>query len=150
MPYFIDGHNLIPHIEGLSLAMVDDEAALVDYLAPLLQRLHKKAVIFFDRAFPGSPQLIHNGSITIRFVRKPLSADEAILKDLKSLAGAAKNYTVVTSDRLLAQSAIQLSAQVMPCEKFLLYLHRKNPTHSKYDKDANDIDYWLTIFDKNS
>lgn len=150
MPYFIDGHNLIPHIEGLSLAMLDDEAALVDYLAPLLQRVHKKAVIFFDRAFPGSSHLIQRGLITIRFVRKPLNADEAILKDLKSLAGAAKNYTVVTSDRLLAQSATQLGAQVIPCDKFLLSLYQKKSSRSKGENDANDIDYWLTVFDRNS
>jgi len=32
MPFLIDGHNLIPHIRGLSLSQLDDELALLDLL----------------------------------------------------------------------------------------------------------------------
>lgn len=150
MPYLIDGHNLIPHIAGLSLDMIDDEAALVEILEPMIRKTNKKAVIYFDQAFPGSEPAIRRGQLQIRFVRKPIIVDQAILQDLYALEGEAKNYTVVTSDQMLSHQAKKLGAQVIPSERFLSSLKRKNIRNNEIFQTETDIDYWLRVFGSDS
>ena len=46
MPFLIDGHNLIPHIRGLSLSQLDDELALLGLLNSFLKGTQKSRCLF--------------------------------------------------------------------------------------------------------
>ena len=52
MTYLIDGHNLIPHVAGLSLDQLDDEDGLVALLVgfSIKQKLPNRG-LFRSRAF---------------------------------------------------------------------------------------------------
>src|SRR5512140_502536 len=99
MPYLIDGHNLIPKL-GLRLDSFDDELELVGRLNEYCRLSRKTGLeVYFDNAAPGSPETRRMGLLTAHFVRKPRIADEAIRLRLKKLGKAARNWTVVSSDR---------------------------------------------------
>ncbi|MDP2989124.1 MAG: NYN domain-containing protein, partial [Kiritimatiellota bacterium] len=97
MPFLIDGHNLIPHVRGLSLAQPDDELALLELLDGYFKDERKKAVVFFDKAAPGVEQNIQRGFVSAHFTRPPLNADIGIRNAIRELGRSAVNYTVVTS-----------------------------------------------------
>jgi len=97
MQYIIDGHNLIPHIRGLSLRDLDDEQALVEVLTPFLRATSSRALVFFDRAAQG-----HEGNfglVQAVFVPASQSADAAIENHINKLGASARNQTLVSSDR---------------------------------------------------
>ena len=147
MPYLIDGHNLIPYIPGLSLDQIDDEMALVDKLAPFFQTIRKKAVVYFDQAFPGSQTRMNRGNLSLCFIRSPRTADEAILSDLARLGGDAKNFTVVTSDNTLRALVQGAGVRVISGEQFARILTGKKA--EKHEEESNgDVEYWLRLFEK--
>jgi len=148
MPYLIDGHNLIPFIPGLSLDQIDDEMALVQHLLPFFQSINKKAIIYFDQAFPASHTSTNLGKLSIHFIRPPRTADEAILHDLTNLGGNAKNYIVVTSDQTLCSLASHAGARVISSLQFARLLHGKKSKKTDHNAASNDVDYWLHLFEK--
>lgn len=150
MPYFIDGHNLIPYFKGMSLDQIDDEAALANFLEPYFRLAKKKAVIYFDRAFPGSEKLIRKGTVQLRFVRSPLTADDAILNDLKKIGGEAKNYTVITSDQMLGHTAQYLGARVISSAEFSQMVNNQTNSKRLKTKPDEDLEYWLRLFEGDS
>ena len=154
MPYLIDGHNLIPHIRGLSLDQIDDEMALIDMLEHYFQRIRKKAIIYFDHAQVGSEQDIKRAFLKVHFVRPPAIADDAILRHLKKLRGDAKNWVVVSSDQYVQRGAAKMGAQVLSSAEFagLLDQPPKNSNHPGPFKENpdDDIDQWLRAFGQHS
>ena len=146
MPYLIDGHNLIPHVPGLSLDGVDDELDLMRILVPYFQRIRKKAILFFDRAFPGGEKQIRRGNLMVRFVRAPRIADQAILSELARLGGEAANYTVVTSDQHLRESAMRHGARVISSAEFSRMLFKQKGNEEHHEDEHGDLDYWLRQF----
>jgi predicted RNA-binding protein with PIN domain len=148
MPYLIDGHNLIPFISGLALDQVDDEMALVSRLVPFFRSVNKKAVVYFDQAFPGSQTRINRGNLNLLFIRPPRTADEAILSDLARMGGDARNCTVVTSDTAVRASAQSAGARVMSSAQFSRLLSGKKPEIKRKEEPDDDVDYWLHMFEK--
>ena len=147
MPFLIDGHNLIPHIRGLSLSQLDDELALLGLLDSYFKKERKNAIVFFDRAAPGGEQDIRRGFVTAHFTRPPLNADQAIRNAVRGLGRSAANYTVITSDNEVGDSARRLGARVLSSAEFA----RKLSTPSKSKKSGKqepveDVDYWLKVF----
>lgn len=153
MPYLIDGHNLIPKISGLSLGDADDENQLVELLLEFCRRRRKEAEVFFDNAPPGQPKARNHGMVIARFVRQGSTADQAIRQRLQRLEGAARNWTVVSSDLEVQAAARRARARVESSEEFARELAQVNAEPESGEaspKDAglgpDDVDEWLSIF----
>ena len=147
MPFLIDGHNLIPHVRGLSLAQLDDELALLEILDSYFKGERKKAVVFFDKAAPGSGQDLQRGFVSAHFTRPPLNADKAIRNAVRGLGRSAANYTVVTSDLEVSDNVRRLGAQVLSSAEFAQRLTSggKRKKSAKCEPTDN-VDYWLKVF----
>ncbi len=99
MQYIIDGHNLIPHVRGLSLQDQEDEQALIDILTPFLRATSSRALVFFDKAALGHEGKRNFGLVQAVFVPASQIADEAIENHIQKLGTSARNQTLVSSDR---------------------------------------------------
>ena len=151
MPFLIDGHNLIPHIQGLNLAQLDDEIKLLKLLDEYFKKERKKAVIFFDRAAPGQEQDITRGFVSAHFTRPPLNADKAIRNAIRKLGKAASNYTVVSSDLEVIDNARRMGARVITSAEFAQRLSfRGSSKKNNGIALEEDVDYWLRVFKRNS
>lgn len=151
MPYLIDGHNLIPHLPGLSLSAIDDEMRLVEWLQAFCRRKRRTVEVFFDQAPPGFPLQRKAGRVIAHFVRQGMTADAAIEARLLQLGRSARNCTVVSSDRQVQAAARAAHAQVISSDEFaaeLVRLEDEYPAEerpgSKLSKD--EIDYWENLF----
>ncbi len=155
MPYLIDGHNLIPHVRGLSLEQLDDEQALIARLETFFQRARKQAVVYFDKAQLESGDY-RSAFLQVHFVRRPAIADTAILNHLRRLGGEARNWVVVSSDGSVRNGAKKAGARVMSSAAFAKLLENSNSSgtaaanSSKDGKDADDVAGWLEIFGRKS
>lgn len=118
MALIIDGHNLIPHITGLSLADPDDEEQLVKVLQEYCRLRRMTAEVFFDRAPVGEAGERRYGQVRAYFVREGMTADDAIMARLKHLGKRARNYKVVSSDRQVQAAARAVHAVVVSSEAF--------------------------------
>lgn len=150
MPYLIDGHNLIAQFPGLSLHDADDEAKLVQILRAFCARSGRKAVVFFDQGVLGGTDPASAGGLTVRFVRPPRTADEAIHSFLKRLKGEARNWTVVSSDLAVQSSAKQASARALPSRDFASALSAAPGAAAgekpEPDLSAEQIEDWERLF----
>jgi len=151
MPYLIDGHNLIPFMHGISLDQLDDELRLIDVLEAYFRKIRKKATVFFDRGQPGSEPEIKRGFVTARFTRAPLIADQAIRNQLRQIGGAARNYTVVSSDHEVASFALHKGARAIPSWEFAAAIRQSDKSQGGGKiTPEDDLDYWLRQFGDNS
>ena len=118
MPYLIDGHNLIGRMPGISLRDPDDEAKLLARLRTYCARQGTKATVYFDRGAPGHSGPPSVSGVTAHFVTSPATADGAIGRHLHRLGRDARNWTVVTSDASVAETARRSGARVRSSEGF--------------------------------
>ena len=153
MPYLIDGHNLIPKL-GLRLDSFDDEIELVGRLNEYCRLSRRTGLeVYFDNAAPGSPETRRMGMLTAHFVRKPRIADDAIRLRLKKLGRAARNWTVVSSDRIVQTNAQQAGAKSISAEEFaatVMEVLRSGPPPSE-PKDymsERELEEWVKFFDR--
>jgi predicted RNA-binding protein with PIN domain len=153
MPYLIDGHNLIPKVAGLSLGDIDDEVQLIEQLQEFCRLQRKQVEIHFDNAPAGQPRARVYGPVTARFTRAGKSADQSIQEHLTRLGKAARNWTVVSSDRSVQVSARAARAQVMSSEAFAALLRRAlegGPASAEQSPDADlppdELQDWLDLF----
>ena len=150
MPYLVDGHNLIPKV-GLRLDSIDDEMQLVEILQEFC-RLHRRQVeVYFDGAPAGQAGTRGLGTVKAHFVRAGTTADIAIARRLKKLGRAAKNWTVVSSDREVQAEARTAHAGVISSDDFARLLQQTpRGTTSKPASDRKvsptEVDEWLNIF----
>jgi len=149
MPYLIDGHNLIPKV-GLRLDAFDDEIELVNKLNEFCRLARKTQVeVYFDNAQPAQPESRRIGLVTAHFVRKPLSADEAIRLRLKKLGKAARNWTVVSSDHRVQVNARALGAKPLSSDEFandVIETLRQEPPREPKGMSANEVEEWARLF----
>lgn len=150
MPYLIDGHNLIPHIPGLTLKDLDDEKALIHLLEDFCRRTRQQVDVYFDRAFPGSKKTQSFGRVIAHFTPEYSTADEAIRIRLSSLKRSAKNWTVVTSDRQVKAEAQAAGARWMSAEEFSKIL-RSQPESgpagdSQPELTEDEVNMWINLF----
>ncbi len=152
MPYLIDGHNLIPKM-GLRLDSMEDENELVALLQEYYRLTRKSGIeVYFDGA-PAVHAGTHKmGAITAHFVMQGSSADAAIRKRLKTLGKAAKNWTVVTSDRQVQTDARAAQAEVISSETFAALLKEARSSTPKPSKEQKlsqeEIEEWIRLFQK--
>lgn len=153
MPYIIDGHNLIPKIPGLSLKALDDENQLIKLLQEFCRRSRKQVDVYFDNAPPDGVRAHNYGLLTARFIRAGTTADTAIRNRLTKLGRTARNWTVVSSDQGVQQSARAAQAQSLASEAFAALLGKTINETGQDAGEKNDIaispdelDDWMRLF----
>jgi len=150
MPYLIDGHNLIPKL-GLRLDSPDDEMQLVAILQEFCRIQRRQVEVYFDNAPPGQAGRRDFGSVKAHFIRSGSSADAAILSRLRRLGRAARNWTVVSSDRQVQAEANSARAQVLSSEAFAGLVHRSSSgpapgVGAEREVSAEEVQEWLEVF----
>ena len=118
MTLIIDGHNLIPHLPGVALSDPDDEEKLIRIIQDYCRAKRTTAEVFFDGAPTGFAGKKQFGKVRAHFVRKGITADEAIMTRLKHLGKRARNISVVSSDRQVQQAARASHASVISSASF--------------------------------
>lgn len=151
--YLIDGHNLIPHVAGLSLRDLDDEQRLLERLAAFCRRTRCRAEVYFDGAPPTQARRFSlGGRLTVIFVRRGRTADAAIHARLRRLGRAARNVIVVSSDREVQAAARSYGAQVIDSATFARRMRAVEgaPAHEEAEKPAavppDEVEEWLRLF----
>ena len=150
MPYIIDGHNLIPRV-GLRLDALDDEMALVEMLREFCRVKKKRVEVYFDGAPPGENGTRKFGYVTAHFVRRGRTADDAIHARLRKMGNSAKNWTVVSSDREVLNSAKFAQASRISSDEFAQQIEEaKFAAFSDPNEDKvvskQEVEQWLEIF----
>jgi len=151
MPYLIDGHNLIPKL-GLRLDSMDDELELIAILQEFCRLERRQAEVYFDGAPSPHAGTRKLGAVTATFVPLTTTADDAIRKRLKKLGKAAKNWTVVSSDRQVQADARNARAEVLSSDSFAKTLKgvMNSPRISKGERvvSEKEVEEWLKLFEK--
>ena len=150
MPYLVDGHNLIPKV-GLRLDSFDDELELVAVLQEFARLQRRQVEVYFDGAPADQAGTRNLGTVKATFVRAGMTADAAIARRLKKLGRAAKNWTVVSSDRQVQADARTARAEVLSSEEFARLLQqtpRGEASKPVADRKVSpaEVDEWLKIF----
>ena len=155
MTYLIDGHNLIPKVAGLSLKDLDAEMQLIELLQDFCRIRGKQVEVYFDNSPPGQPASRVFGAVTARFVREGRTADDAIAARIKRLGRTTRNWTVVSSDRMVQAVAREARAQVVSSEAFADQLKEAlEETDSNLSErtqpslSPEEVDDWLDLFKK--
>lgn len=151
MHYIIDGHNLIPHVRGLSLSDMDDESGLLCRLEGFRKQQRAKIDVFFDQAAIGHAGKSRYGMLQVHSVARTSTADQAIVSLVRKMGKAARQVIVVTSDRQVQANARACAAQVMGSEEFAQLLLEAQmtaqPTNEDEPQPKNpEVDYWLEQF----
>lgn len=150
MPYLIDGHNLIGKLPAIDLSDPDDEAALAQVLQAYMGRSRHHATVYFDRAAPGGTREVKLGRLTLHFVRRPATADDAIIARLRRLGGDARNWTVVSSDRQIQAAAHAAGARVLNSETFVAQMRKEDSPLQAAEKpeemSEDELAYWEDVF----
>ena len=151
MAYLVDGHNLIPKIEGLSLAAIDDEERLIELLQVYCRVRRQKLEVYFDNAAAGQKSNQTYGMVTAHFVRQGMPADDAIIARLHHLGKGARNWSVVSSDRRIQSEARACQAQVVSSEEFANQIANallQAPPGLVDEKKLSDaeVEEWLKVF----
>ncbi len=154
MTYLIDGHNLIPKLAGMSLDQLDDEQELIERLAAYSTRHKRQVEVFFDRGQVNNVNDFQRSRVHVHFVRRPMTADDAILARLLGIGKAARNYTVVSGDRAVQERARRLGAGILSSQSFARQLGedsrsiKKSKASPPGGEDQDDIQEWLDLFSK--
>ena len=152
MRYIIDGHNLIPHVPGLSLEMVDDEERLVALLQGFCRDGRHQVEVYFDGTPPEYAGRRQFGAVTAVFVRRGQIADEAIRQRLRQLGARARQWTVVSSDQAVQVAGREAHASVLSSEEFSGRMRLGDQTPLEEEKPGDEpmppeeVEDWLRLF----
>lgn len=148
----VDGHNLIPKIPGLRLDALDDENQLLVLIQDYSRISRNHVELFFDGASLSDIQVKKYGSVRVHPVRIGLTADDAIIKLLRSKGNNARNPTVVSSDRRVQAEAKALHAAVISSEAFSIEIQKilSSPQAVQEQRERalteSEIEEWEKIF----
>ena len=160
MRYLVDGHNLIPHIRGLTLEMLDDEERLLQRLQDFCRRERHQVEVYFDGTPPEHAGRRQYGMVTAVFVRRGMIADEAIRRRLRQLGAQARQWTVVSSDQAVQVAGREVHAAVLRAEEFARKMEqggapggapggRQSEEGEKPGDEPlspDEVDEWLSLF----
>jgi predicted RNA-binding protein with PIN domain len=149
MPYMIDGHNLIPKL-GLRLDSPDDEMELVAILQEFA-RLHRREVeVYFDGAPAGQAGARSLGTVRAHFVPLGQTADSVMRARLRKMGKTAKNWTVVSSDHEIQNTARTVHAEFISSEAFVKLLQQARSAAPKPAREKplseREVEEWLALF----
>lgn len=150
MPYLIDGHNLIPKL-GLRLENPDDEMELIRFLQDFARVKRQQVEVYFDGAPAGQAGTRRVGTLRAHFIARGQTADSAIRARLKSMGGDTKNWTVISSDREVQNSAKAHQAAFFSSEEFSIMLRTALSAASNTGSEerrisSKEVEEWLKIF----
>ena len=149
----IDGHNLIPKVPGIRLQDAEDENALVDILNEYCRLSRTQVEVFFDGAPTPAPSPRKSGIAHVHFVRKGLTADDAIIAYVRSHQQPDFMLTVVSSDHRIQAAVKGAGASTMTSEVFAVEMRRvfSSPAAQQEQKEKrlsdNEIQQWLNEFE---
>jgi len=151
MIMLIDGHNLIPHLPGLSLGDMEDEVALIQILQEYARLRRRSIEVYFDRAPAAQAGVQKAGRVQAHFVRQGVTADDAIMQRLQRLGKRAKNVQVVSSDRQVQQAARAAHAGIIASSAFAAewgQLIEEEPELNPRDRllSEKEVEAWEQIF----
>ncbi len=110
----------------------------------------KQVEVYFDGAPTPQAGTRKLGVVTAHFVRLGATADNAIRIRLKKLGRAAKNWTVVSSDRQVQAEAQAAHAEVISSNSFAKLLKQARDSAPKSAEDRKlsqkEVDDWLKLF----
>lgn len=151
MHYLIDGHNLIAHLDDISLDEPDDEAKLVQKLTSFVARTRSRCIVVFDQGLPGGWSRMSTHSVQVIFANHKSSADR-VLRDYIHARKDTQNWTVVSSDNEILSRA---RARKMPIIRSADFAHQlKHPKPVKPDAgeaadvrlSEQEVDEWARLF----
>ena len=154
----IDGWNVAWRIPEIAKYIPEDLSRARTILNTRLQNYYQQKKVVLKIIYDGKPGIINSDpsmrNIDIRFSRDPEKADHLIIKFLKK-EKKPQQWSVVTSDRELANTARNLGANVTSSDMFLKKI--QSSLSQQIDNDAKDtpalskseIDYWLKKFQEN-
>ncbi len=151
MDYLIDGHNLIPHVPGLSLRDPEDEQRLAERVLAFCRAGRHRAEVYFDGAPPTQARRQSlGGRVTLIFVPQGRTADDAIRARLRRLGRAARNVAVVSADRQVQAAARAAGARVIPSAEFARRLLPQGDVAPGAEKpeavSPDEVEEWLRLF----
>lgn len=153
MHYIVDGHNLIPHVKGLSLSDPDDETKLIEVLRNFCRLKRDTILVFFDQASPGNSGRQSFGAVQAIFVPRSITADNAIIAHFKKAGPSARNWTLVSSDRAIQAAARSRHVQVLPSREFAMRLETESTNKNQPDPmerplSDSEILQWEALFNQ--
>lgn len=160
MEYFIDGHNLIPKVNGIRLSDDNDEPELLKRVQEYARLSRKKCTVFFDKAPENKTRDEHYGTLHVIYVTHHMKADEEIIARVVKLGKMrAKEITVVSSDQHVQWQCHQAGAATITSEMFANNMNKAfasggdsqpkkgHKTQRLEPKlSAKEVDEWLDIF----
>jgi len=151
--YVIDGHNLIPKIHGVNLTDLEDENQLIEILNEFCRLCRAQVDVFFDGAPNSTTDRKKAGLVHAHFIRKGLSADDAIIEYAKNHAKPDYPLTVVSSDHRVQGAIKNLGAAVVSSESFAIETQRvfSSPKAVQEQKEKQltpgELAMWLNEFE---
>ena len=151
MKYFIDGHNLIPKIPGLSLSQSDDEDRLLELLREYARITRRSLTVFFDQAPDGHSGVRSSGTISVHYVNNRTTADEEIITCVLKSRPRTGEIVVVSSDRHVCLQCHSLGAKTLRSEVFSQELQQVLSRSESTGTDVlsiseAEVEEWLKLF----
>ena len=159
MEYYIDGHNLIPKVNGIRLSDDNDEPELLERIQEYARLSRKKCTVFFDKAPENKTRDEHYGTLHVIYVTHHMKADEEIIARVVRLGKMrAKEITVVSSDQHVQWQCHQAGAVTMTSEVFADNMNKAfasggtqkgkcwKTQRLEPKLSAREVDEWLDIF----
>jgi predicted RNA-binding protein with PIN domain len=145
----IDGHNLIPKL-GLRLDSPDDEMELVVILQEFARLNRREVEVYFDGAPAGHAGTRSLGTVRAHFIPLGQTADAAMRSRLRKMGKTAKNWTVVSSDREIQNTARAVHAEIISSEAFVKLLREARSSAPKASAEKplseREVEEWLALF----
>ena len=153
MHYIIDGHNLIPHVRGLSLSDPEDETKLLELLNRFQRVRRANITVYFDRAPLGQNGTRRYGSIKAVFMQTGKTADLAIMEALAKNKTAAKSITLVSSDRQVIAAGRERHTKVLSSAQFaqeieIALTETSSPERQDLSMSSGEVEEWLNLFNQ--
>ncbi|MBN1873350.1 MAG: NYN domain-containing protein [Anaerolineae bacterium] len=151
MPYLIDGHNVVHALPDIDLEDPHDEVKLVYKLRAWAGRERRQVIVVFDGGIPGgTSRELSTPDVHVVFAARQHSIADRIIKErLRSLPDA-PNWTIVSSDREVLDSAREVNACVITAQVFADRLSLP-PDAFKEKPDTisqAELEAWLKIFEE--
>lgn len=152
MPYLIDGHNLIGALPDIAIDDPNDEAKLLILLRGFVARKRTKCTVIFDHGLPGGASRMSSRSLTVIFASAQHTNADALLKRRISAIRDVKGWTVVSSDRDVADYARRRRLRQLTAQEFARELRSPSAPPIAEDSDEKpapsqaDVDEFMRLF----
>lgn len=144
----IDGYNLLYALgEAFRKGTLEEQRErLEELLQDVRRRTGYTMTIVYDGRGSNHP-LEERGAFSRVFTPSRMSADEWIINHLQTSPAAARNTTVVSSDRMIVSHAEAYGAQALPSESFIgKHIEKKCRKNNMHDSTGELSDSQMAIW----